>query len=106
MVCKGQYMLVFIYKNIQLKLVCKSLQLFRKIQYNIITQIKLALKNGFRVYLFGIILALLARWDILKVAKATTDTELIGINIAAITGEREPPTANERPMTLYKNEMI
>ena len=50
MVCKSQYMLVFIYKNIQLELVCKSLQLFRKIQYNIITQIKLVLKNGFSVY--------------------------------------------------------
>ena len=61
MVCKSQYMLVFIYKNIQLKLVCKSLLLFRKIKYNIINQIKLALKNGFSVYLFGFILALLAR---------------------------------------------
>jgi hypothetical protein len=39
------------------------------------------------------------------VAKATTDTELMGIRMAAITGDSDPPTAKDKPIILYKNEM-
>ena len=40
-----------------------------------------------------------------KVAKATTETELTGIKIAATTGDKFPEMANEIPTMLYKNEM-
>jgi len=42
---------------------------------------------------------------VLIVANKTTDIELIGINMAAIIGERLPVTANRRPMILYKKEI-
>jgi hypothetical protein len=41
-----------------------------------------------------------------KVANITTLTELMGINTAAIRGEREPDTANDNPTTLYMKEII
>jgi len=40
-----------------------------------------------------------------KVAKATTLTELIGIRMAAISGDRVPCTAKNKPTRLYKKEM-
>jgi hypothetical protein len=43
--------------------------------------------------------------DTANVTKATTETELIGIRIAAITGVSMPPTAKYIPPKLYKNEM-
>lgn len=35
-----------------------------------------------------------------NVANATTETELMGINIAAITGDKFPESAMETPITL------
>lgn len=40
-----------------------------------------------------------------NVAKATTETELIGISIAAIMGDRFPETAKLIPIILYKKEI-
>ena len=40
-----------------------------------------------------------------KVANATTETELRGINIAAIIGDRFPVIAKLIPMILYRNEI-
>ena len=40
-----------------------------------------------------------------KVANVTTEIELIGINIAANTGERLPDRAQAIPKILYKNEI-
>lgn len=37
---------------------------------------------------------------VVNVANATTETELIGIRIAAITGESNPESAMEIPITL------
>jgi hypothetical protein len=39
------------------------------------------------------------------VTKLTTVTELAGIKIAAIIGERFPLTAKKSPTTLYKKEI-
>ena len=38
-------------------------------------------------------------------AKLTTETELKGIRTAAITGDKDPPTAKLSPTMLYRNEM-
>ena len=40
-----------------------------------------------------------------KLANTTTDTELIGISIAATIGVRFPWTANDNPTRLYRNEI-
>lgn len=41
-----------------------------------------------------------------KVANATTLTELMGIRMAAISGDKVPCTAKNNPIKLYRNEMI
>lgn len=41
-----------------------------------------------------------------KVANATTETELTGINMAAIIGDRFPEIAKLIPIMLYTNEIV